>query len=190
MAFPGYVVSHVIFPGGNKRRRGLQRRNVYCLRQKYVCSHTPPRKRSAYSGAESGSAAFSPSGRLRPSRAQVGVMESAVFERHDACGRLSPGAFGGAGYWVICDRCAGAPLLSRLSQADKKSEPRSGCFAALCDVQVDVYFTRLTYEPSRVSTSTLSPVLTKRGTRISAPVSRVAGLRVLVAVSPLMPGSV
>lgn len=93
--------------------------------------------RRAYEAAKPLSAAFSPSGRLRPSRAQVGVMESAVFERHDACCRLSPGAFGGAGYWVICDRCAGAPLLSRLSQADKKSEPRSGCFAALCDVRME-----------------------------------------------------
>lgn len=52
------------------------------------------------------------------------------------------------------------------------------------------YFTRSTYEPSRVSTRILSPILQNRGTRISAPVSSVAGLRVLVAVSPLIPGSV
>ena len=36
----------------------------------------------------------------------------------------------------------------------------------------------------------LSPSLMNRGTRISAPVSTLAGLRVLVAVLPLKPGSV
>ena len=36
----------------------------------------------------------------------------------------------------------------------------------------------------------ISPISTNRGTRISAPVSRVAGLVTFVAVSPLKPGSV
>ena len=46
------------------------------------------------------------------------------------------------------------------------------------------------YSPLRVSTRILSPVLMKRGTRTVAPVSTVAGFRVLVAVSPFNPGSV
>lgn len=51
-------------------------------------------------------------------------------------------------------------------------------------------FTRLRYEPSRVSTSTTSPSLMNKGTRISTPVSSLAGFVVLVAVSPFKPGSV
>ena len=54
-----------------------------------------------------------------------------------------------------------------------------------------VYFlTRSEYSPVRVSTLTRSPMLMNNGTRTSAPVSMVAGLSVLVAVSPLTPGSV
>jgi len=51
-------------------------------------------------------------------------------------------------------------------------------------------FTRPTYEPSRVSISIVSPSLMNKGTRTVAPDSTVAGFNVLVAVSPLMPGSV
>ena len=51
-------------------------------------------------------------------------------------------------------------------------------------------FTRSIYSPVRVSMRILSPSLMNRGTRISAPVSTVAGFRVLVAVLPLTPGSV
>lgn len=53
-----------------------------------------------------------------------------------------------------------------------------------------LYLARSIYEPSRVSTTIISPVSIKRGTRTVAPVSIVAGLVVLVAVSPLRPGSV
>lgn len=53
-----------------------------------------------------------------------------------------------------------------------------------------LYLARSIYEPSRVSTTIISPVSIKRGTRTVAPVSTVAGLVVLVAVSPLRPGSV
>ena len=51
-------------------------------------------------------------------------------------------------------------------------------------------FTRPTYEPSRVSISIVSPSLMNQGTRTVAPDSTVAGFNVLVAVSPLTPGSV
>lgn len=47
--------------------------------------------------------------------------------------------------------------------------------------------TRPTYEPSRVSISIVSPSLMNKGTRTSAPVSTVAGFKVLVAVSPFNP---
>ena len=57
-------------------------------------------------------------------------------------------------------------------------------------VYCDYAFTRFTQEPSRVSTSMIPPSLMKRGTRTSTPVSSLAGLSVLVAVSPLRPGSV
>src|SRR5919202_1309188 len=50
--------------------------------------------------------------------------------------------------------------------------------------------TRSMYEPSRVSTRILSPVLTNNGTWMTLPVSSVAGLVPPVAVSPLKPGSV
>ena len=50
-------------------------------------------------------------------------------------------------------------------------------------------FTLSMYERSRVSMRILSPTLTKRGTIIVEPFSIVAGLRVLVAVSPRSPGS-
>ena len=46
------------------------------------------------------------------------------------------------------------------------------------------------YSQVRVSTRILSPSLINSGTRISAPVSTVAGFKVLVAVLPLTPGSV
>ena len=52
------------------------------------------------------------------------------------------------------------------------------------------FLTRSEYSPVRVSTLMRSPMLMKSGTRTSAPVSMVAGFRVLVAVSPLTPGSV
>src|SRR5687768_618420 len=51
-------------------------------------------------------------------------------------------------------------------------------------------FTRSTYSPVLVWILILSPVFTKRGTRISEPFSKVAGFNVRVAVSPCMPGSV
>ena len=51
-------------------------------------------------------------------------------------------------------------------------------------------FTRPTYEPSRVSISIISSWLMNKGTRTVAPVSTVAGLVALVAVSPFNPGSV
>lgn len=52
------------------------------------------------------------------------------------------------------------------------------------------YFARSLYVPSAVLTTIFSPFSMKSGTRISAPVSTVAGFRVLVAVLPFMPGSV
>ena len=45
-------------------------------------------------------------------------------------------------------------------------------------VYCDYAFTRFTQEPSRVSTSMISPSLMKRGTRTSTPVSIFAGLSV------------
>src|SRR5699024_3246735 len=50
--------------------------------------------------------------------------------------------------------------------------------------------TRSIYSPVRVSMRMTSPSLMNRGTRRVAPVSTVAGFRVLVAVLPRMPGSV
>src|SRR5262249_34493926 len=50
--------------------------------------------------------------------------------------------------------------------------------------------TRSMYELSRVSTRTLSPVLTNNGTLMVRPVSNWAGFVPPVAVSPLKPGSV
>ena len=45
-------------------------------------------------------------------------------------------------------------------------------------VYCDYAFRRFTEEPSRVSTSMISPSLMKRGTRTSTPVSVFAGLSV------------
>ena len=53
-----------------------------------------------------------------------------------------------------------------------------------CDYALSIYSQVL------VSILIISPSLMKRGTLISAPVSTVAGLRVFVAVLPLIPGSV
>ena len=49
--------------------------------------------------------------------------------------------------------------------------------------------TRSTYSPVRVSTLMMLPILMKPGTMNSAPVSTLAGLVTLVAVSPLAPGA-
>src|SRR6266851_6915431 len=54
---------------------------------------------------------------------------------------------------------------------------------------ISAYFTRSTYCPERVSMRILSPGLINKGTFTTAPVSRVAGLVTLVAVSPRTPGS-
>src|SRR5579859_4204797 len=51
------------------------------------------------------------------------------------------------------------------------------------------YLTRSTYWPVRVSIHTRSPGFTNRGTLTTAPVSSVAGLVTLLAVSPRTPGS-
>jgi hypothetical protein len=53
-----------------------------------------------------------------------------------------------------------------------------------------VYFARLRYEPSRVSTWMTSPVLINDGTVIFRPVSRVAGFYCAAAVAPFTEGSV
>src|SRR5947209_17976938 len=52
------------------------------------------------------------------------------------------------------------------------------------------YFARLRYSPVRVSTATISPMLTNGGTVILRPVSSVAGLYCAAAVAPLTDGSV
>src|SRR6476660_330829 len=49
--------------------------------------------------------------------------------------------------------------------------------------------TRSTYSPLLVLTRINSPSFTNKGTITVAPVSTVAGFKVLVAVSPLKPGS-
>src|SRR5690606_1360574 len=54
----------------------------------------------------------------------------------------------------------------------------------------DHHFTRETYSPERVSTLITSSWATNSGTRTTAPVSRVAGLPPVAAVSPFTPGSV
>ena len=73
----------------------------------------------------------------------------------------------------------------------KKRDPFAGDpFFYGMNAESILYLARSIYEPSRVSTTIVSPVSIKRGTRTVAPVSTVAGLVVLVAVSPLRPGSV
>src|SRR6516162_4390449 len=52
------------------------------------------------------------------------------------------------------------------------------------------YLARLRYSPVRVSTATISPMLTNGGTVILRPVSSVAGLNWAAAVAPLTDGSV
>ena len=82
-------------------------------------------------------------------------------------------------------------------QGTKKPKPHGALSCELCGFGICIgctlrayALTRFTYEPSRVSTSIISPSLMNKGTRTSAPVSTVAGLVVLVAVSPFKPGSV
>src|SRR5690606_11943924 len=52
------------------------------------------------------------------------------------------------------------------------------------------HLTRETYSPERVSTLMVSSWATNSGTRTTAPVSSVAGLPPVPAVSPFTPGSV
>ena len=51
-------------------------------------------------------------------------------------------------------------------------------------------YARSMYSPVRVSIRIISPSVMNMGTRIYAPVYRVAVFRLLVAVSPFTPGSV
>jgi hypothetical protein len=54
---------------------------------------------------------------------------------------------------------------------------------------ISAYLALSRYSPERVSIFRMSPSLMKRGTWITRPVERVAGLVAPVAVSPFQPGS-
>ncbi len=71
----------------------------------------------------------------------------------------------------------------------KQKIPESTGHRGLLNNQTN-YFTRSRYSPVRVSILMRSPMLMNSGIETLAPVSTVAGLSVLVAVSPFTPGSV
>src|SRR5438105_3778633 len=81
-----------------------------------------------------------------------------------------------------------------MEHCDRKSTGRHRCASLRCAGQwhtgsADYAFARSMYSPVRVSTLIRSPISTKAGQVISAPVSSLAGLVRFVAVLPRTAGS-
>lgn len=81
------------------------------------------------------------------------------------------------------------PMPSEESIFKTQKNPLPFCGRGFFRNNTGYYLTRSTYEFVRVSIFIFSPSLTNKGTLTTAPVSKVAGLSVFVAVSPLTPGS-
>src|SRR5262249_20327560 len=98
------------------------------------------------------------------------------------------------------ERCWVAPTVTRramqtgpicVAMEIARDKPRQILVTALGRLSLPTpFFGRLRYSPLGVSTATVSPILTKGGTVIFKPVSKVAGLYCAAAVAPLTDGSV
>src|SRR5574337_517786 len=92
-----------------------------------------------------------------------------------------------AGQICCCSQRNSVTPQGRTVRRDRDDPAR---FEDLVDGAHADYFTLPTCSPVRVSTLIFSPCGTNSGTRTTAPVSSVAGLPPVPAVSPLTPGSV